>query len=283
RRHLLHRRLRPRDGLPGRRRPVQVPRRRLGRAVGARRRRRRGDPGDGELQLRPARPRPHGRREDRGGDRRGPHRRRRGQGPPATRRRGRAGQGGHVHGLRVLRLGRRRDGGALRRAGQHPRRAGDGRCHGEDLRGDRGRPRGAAAGGARRGAGGRGRLAGGAVRGAARRARGRRVRWGQRQGHRPAGRRPSGSHKRADPHPGSPHAVLRGDGTRGRGRHRRGRARAGSRLIEDPGLPAGGRPRRRGALQGPHRLYGDGELRGEGAGAGVPGPGGARVHEGEGV
>ncbi|CAA9415923.1 MAG: FIG00672996: hypothetical protein, partial [uncultured Rubrobacteraceae bacterium] len=279
-RHLLHRRLRARDGLSGCGRAVEVPSRWLCCAVGARRRWGGRDPGDGELQLRPARPGPHGRREDRRRDRRGPHLLRRGPGPPAARRRGRAGQGGDVHGLWVLRLGRRRHWGALRRAGQHPRRPGDRRRDGEDLRADRGRPGGAAAGGARRGAGGRGRLAGQAVRGAAGGARGRRVRRGQRQGHRFAGGRPPGSHKGADPHPRPPHAVLRGDGTGGRGRHRRGRARAGRRVAPEVRVPRSGRPRRRGPLQSVDGLYRDGELRGEGAGARVRRPGGARVHEG---
>src|SRR3712207_9480682 len=73
----------------------------------------------------------------------------------AGRYRGRAGEGRYLHGHRVLRMGGRRDRGALRGPGQHTRWRRDCRGYGKNLRRDGGRLGRAATLGAGRGAGGR--------------------------------------------------------------------------------------------------------------------------------
>ena len=123
RRDVLDRGLRPRGGPVGRRRAVEVSRRRLGRPVGGAARRRDRDAVVREPSLRPGRARPAapgalrgrgGRRADRG--------RRRPDGA-AARGRGRRRARRDVHRRRVPRLGGRANRRRLCGPGQHPRLA----------------------------------------------------------------------------------------------------------------------------------------------------------------
>ena len=139
RRDLLDRRLRPRGGPVGRRDAVEVPRRRLGRAVGRAGCRRRRDPGVREPALRPRRARAPARAA-----RARPRRSRRSPRPTraastaSSASSTRHGGSASFTGRRVLRLGRRADRPVLRRAGEHPRRRGDRRCARDDLHRDGG-------------------------------------------------------------------------------------------------------------------------------------------------
>ena len=127
RRHVLDLRLRPRRGPVGRRHAVEVPRRRLGRAVGGAAGRRDRDPVLREPPVRPRRARAAPRRARRRGGRRAPDggRRRSRQAPARGCRR--RGARSHVHRRRVPRVGRRAGRRRLRGAGQHPRLGRDGR------------------------------------------------------------------------------------------------------------------------------------------------------------
>ena len=200
----------PVDRRPGRRRPVQVPRGRRGRAVGAGRRRGGGDPGVRQRRLRSRRARAAGRRRDRrGGARRG--------WSPADdladeRQVGivdARGESATPHRAGVLRLGRRPDRRRLRGPGQHPGRPGGRGRPGRHV--PRRRP--AVPGAARR-------MPGGRRRGRRRPTRresaallvvraGRRLRRRQRPLDRPAGGRSRRPDRRARAAPGSAAPLLR--------------------------------------------------------------------------
>ena len=133
--HVLDRRVRPRCARVGRRRPVEVPGRRRGRAGGGAGGRGDRDAGLGEPRLPAGRAGSAPRGVLGGGRRAGARRRRRRARAPAGRSRGRARARGDVHRRGVPGLGGRDDRAGVRGAGEHPRLRGDGGGAGLVLRG----------------------------------------------------------------------------------------------------------------------------------------------------
>jgi hypothetical protein len=196
----------------GRRRPVEVPRRRLARRLGGARGRRTRHAGVREHALRPGRPHTSSWRCFRRGDPRAPDRvgRRARRSPGRGRRPGRPG--GVVHGPALLRVGGRENRRVLRGAGEHPRLGRNGRRAGGDVRGEPGpAPRRAPARlSRRRSAGGR-RPPGPAIGRSPRRPKGRRVRGAERRPRRSPGRRSPDADCRTRAPLRSPPALLRPD------------------------------------------------------------------------
>ena len=111
----------------GRRRAVEVPRRRLGRPLGRARGGRDRDAGVREPDVRTERARTAARRPERERGRGAPDGGRRGPRRAPARSRRRSGKRGQLDGPGLQRLGRAPHRARLRGAGQHPRRRGDGR------------------------------------------------------------------------------------------------------------------------------------------------------------